>query len=504
MFNLLSVKDLNQLIIFLMLKQLGFLVALFLSNLLIVCGQDWQTVRSGRIAYFDKDQGWVKSLRIDSVKFDKDSVLYPMANIQQSGPNCFTPKGNSWMGKKVIIQNNGANLFFNNNNDTIRIKTRAKVGESWTLFEIKDSLKITAEVKSAEIQSVLGETDSVKTIGLKVYEKNTLVEHHYLSDKWLVISKNYGFEWTMNFNVFPEVPNCSEFEILESFNLIGLTNPDRGVQNLTWLGIHDFQVDDELHVINNSWDWSVKPGYRNEINTIWKFLERKESKDSVVYRIERKERIKKSIEKWDNISYTYTHDTITQVFKANSLFDKLPGEPIVTNYIANTNVMINEGAFIKKFLSDQPINKSSDDSCWHYLIWDGGGQGFYFKGLGGPYYAWNNIISGDERALVYYKKGSTTWGTPLIITAVSDLEIEDEVKVYPNPASYFITIKNTSGRADKYMISMADLQGKEVVNKETVISADYRLDVSSLKEGVYLLKLQDGKKQVSRMIVKKD
>lgn len=486
-----------------MLKQLSFLVALFLSNLLIVSGQNWQTVRSGRIAYFDSDQGWIKCIRIDSVSFDKDSVLFPMHNIQQLDHDCFTPKGNPWMGKKVIIKNNGANLFFNNNNDTIRINTRAKIGDSWILFEIKDSIKVIAEVKSAEIQTILGEADSVKTIDFKVYDKNGPTTIHPLNEKTIILSKNSGFVKAMSFNEFPEDREFTYFENLDVLTLIGLTNPVRGVQNLTWLGVHDYQVGDELHTLSKRWDWSAKPEYYNTLKTIWKILERKESKDSVFYRIERKESLEKIVEKWDNISYTFTHDTISQVFKPNSIFDKLPGEPIVTNYIANTNVIINEGAFIKKFPSDQPINKSSDDSCWHYLIWDGGGPGYYLKGLGGPYYEYNEINRGDEKALVYYKKGAATWGTPLVITGVQNLEKENQVKIYPNPAADFVTIEDLSGKAANYVLQLIDMQGREVLKNSITITNSYRLDLSSLTEGAYLLKLQNGETQISRMIVKK-
>lgn len=225
-----------------MSKQISFLLAVFLINVLTVSGQDWQTVRSGRIAYFDNDQGKIKCIRIDSVAFLPDSVLFPMPNIQQLDYDCFTPRGNSWIGKKIIIQKNGVNLFFNNEKDTIRIHTRAKVGGSWTLFEIKDSIKITAEVKSAEIQTVLGEQDSVKTIELKVYDKNGLATNHFLFGKTFILSKNSGFVKVMSFNEFPEDMDFTYFERLESLSLIGLTNPDRGVQNLTWLGVHDYKV----------------------------------------------------------------------------------------------------------------------------------------------------------------------------------------------------------------------------------------------------------------------
>lgn len=486
-----------------MVKQISFLLAVLLINVITVSGLDWQTVRSGRVAFFDNDQGWVKCIRIDSVKFVTDSVLYPMANIQQLGTNCFIPKGNSWIGSKVIIQGNGINLFFNRYNDTIRINTLAKVNESWTAFEIKDFIRVTAEIKNAEILKVLGESDSIKTIGFKVYKQNVLVTNHYLNDKSLIISKNNGIVRVMNFNVFPEEPATPSLDLLTTFNLIGLTNPDRGVQNLTGLRVHDYQVGDELHVAGNSWNWSVVPGYRNELKTIWKFLERIESIDSVFYRIERKELLKRSVEKWDNISYTFTHDTITAVYKPDSLFDKLPGEPIVSNYGADINVMINEGTFIKKFTSYQPIRKSLDDSCWHQLIFDGGGPGYYLKGLGGPYYEWNEIISGDDRALVYYKKGTIKWGTPLVITDVKSIEKDDQLKLYPNPATDFIILENTSGRTENYILQVIDMQGREVFRNAIEIANSYRFDLSSFREGVYLLKLQNGEKQVSRMIIKK-
>lgn len=487
-----------------MSKQISFLLAVFLINVLTVSGQDWQTVRSGRIAFFKDDQGRVKCIRIDSVKFDRDSVLYPMANIQRIGPNCFLPQGNSWIGKKVIVQNNGVNLFFNNEKDTIRIHTLAKVGESWTLFEIKDSIKVTAEVESAEIQSILGESDSVMTISFKVYEKNVLTENHYLSDESLIISKNNGFVQMMNFSIFPKEPNSMTSEILESFSLIGLTNPDKGVQNLTWLGVHDFQVGDEFHIIKNTWNWSDVPGYSYTYKTRMKYLERKESKDTLFYKVEKEESILRRMGTWDSTSYTYTHDTITESYIPDVLFDKLPEEPILSNNDAFANMMTIEGSFIKKYYSYPMFTRLSNDSCWYYLLFDGGGPGYYLKGLGGYYYGWSEIISGGDNNLVYYKKGSTIWGTPLVITDVKSLKEEDQIKVYPNPASDFVILENTSGRTQNYHLHVLDLQGREVFRNSIELTNSYRLDISSLKEGAYLLKLLNGEKQITRMVIRKD
>lgn len=486
-----------------MTKQISFLLAVFLISFFTVNGQHWQTVRSGRIAYFDNDQGWVKCIRIDSVKFDTDSVLYPMPNIQQVDYSCFIPKGNSWIGKKVIIQGKGINLFFNNEKDTIRINTLAGVNHHWTVFEMKDSIKVIAEVLSAGIQTILGEADSVKTIGFQVYEKNILATHHPLSGKTLVLSKNCGFVKTMNFKEFPEDRDFTYEEDLRDLNLIGLTNPDLGLQNLTWLGVYDFQKGDELHILKESCNWSDIPGYSYTRKTRLKYLERKESKDTVFYKVEKEESILRRIERWDSTSYSYTLDTITEFYLPDTLFDKLPGEPIYLDNMVYANTISKEDAFVKKYNSIPIIDIYPNDSCWYYMIFDGGGPGYYIKGLGGYYYEWSDIISGGSNTLVYYKKGSKTWGTPFIFTNVESIEKANELNVYPNPASDFIIIKKRSEEAEKYIISLTDMQGREVFRKEISISNIYRLDISSQKPGAYLLKLQNQETLISRVMIKK-
>lgn len=485
------------------MKQVDLLISVLLISIFCVNGQDYQTVRSGRIAYFNNDQGMVKCIRIDSVKFDTDSILYPMPNIQQLDYNCFTPKGNSWIGEKVIIQGNGVNLFFNSYGDTLRINTLAKKGDSWTLYEIKDSIKVTAEVLSAQMMAILGETDSVKTIRLKVYIKNWLATNHPLTGKTLVLSKNNGLVKMMNFNEFPEDREFTYNEDLESLSLIGLTNPDRGVQNLTWLGVNDYQVGDELHLLYNSWDWNNVPGHSYTRKTKLKYLERKESKDTVFYKVEKEESILRRIGKWDSTSYSYTHDTITKVYIPDTLFDKLPEEPIISEYRAYAYTMINEDQTIRKYYSGPIIVPLTKHTCWHNLIYEGGGFGYYLKGLGGPYYEYSDFISGEDESPVYYKKGATTWGTPLVITGAHSLEIEDQVKIYPNPAYDFIMLENPTGREEKYVLQLIDMQGREVLKNSITLSSSYKVDLSSLTEGAYLLKLQNGGKQISRLIIKK-
>jgi hypothetical protein len=98
----------------------------------------------------------------------------------------------------------------------------------------------------------------------------------------------------------------------------------------------------------------------------------------------------------------------------------LPGEPIFKELdpIVSIHYMTN-GSLISKTDPDSYEKfYSSDNICWGMMMFDGCARNnTYFKGLGGPYYKCTNCCSlgGEERKLVYYKKGETEWGEKLVI-----------------------------------------------------------------------------------------
>lgn len=487
------------------MKQFNLILAIILISILTLNAQNYQTVKSNRVAFFTSDQGNIKCIRIDTIKFQTDSIFYPFKNIQKVDYDCFSPYGYSWIGKKVIIKSNGTNLFFNRYNDTIKIKTNAKINESWTAFHLKDSIKIIAQVTGIDNLTFLGQLDSVKTIGFKAYDKNMTPINPYLNK--ILLSKNNGLVRMMNFSLFPIAPNQSSYEILETYNLIGLSNPNIGVQNLTWLEVFDFKVGDELHILNETSDWFPGNGYLTTIKTKLKYLERLDSKDSIVYRIDREESTFKRIAKWDSTSYVFAHDTIKAVYRPDSLFDKLPGEPIVSEDRAYTHTMTYGNNISKSKPSGYDFIFPSTDVCWRQQIADGClWRDTYLKGLGGPYFSCSSGLIGlatYENSLVYYKKGLSTWGTPLIITDVKTIENNDNIKVYPNPATDFIILENATGKTEKFVLQLMDMQGRQVLTNNIELNSFYTLDLKGLKEGAYLLKLQNGEKQISKMIIKK-
>jgi hypothetical protein len=212
--------------------------------------QNYRTVNPDRIGFYMNEYK-ITSLRIDSVKVaGDDTVYFPMKNIQKINTEweCFSPYAPSRIGKKIIIRNNGTNVFFNRINDSIRIKTGAKKGEKWLCFISKDSLKIYAEVTDFCTMSFIGVVDSAKTVSFLAYNKNDEQIEHAINDKKIILSKNHGFVITLNFFFFPDLEGSYfYYDHLQELSLQGLTNPQIGIDNLTWKEVYDFDVGDEIH-----------------------------------------------------------------------------------------------------------------------------------------------------------------------------------------------------------------------------------------------------------------
>ncbi len=420
------------------MKKLELITILNLISILYLIAQDYQTVRSDRIAYFDDQYGNIKCIRIDSIVNQPDSVFFTFPNIQQLDYDCFTPKGGSWIGNKLIIQNTGFDIFFNKNNDTIKIKRTAKLNEQWISFEIKDSISIVAKVTDFDTLEIIGILDSTKTISFQAYNKNMTPINHCLNNMTIILSKFYGLVKAFNFYLFP-CCECENYlnENFQEFNLIGLSKPQIGIQNLTWFNVFDFQTGDEIHSLYTEDCWgSGWNDYSITQKTIVKYLSRIDYPDSIVYEIE----IKRSkYTRWiDTSSFDFINDTRKQKVVPNLIFDKLPGEPIIEEHEAYTYFMTNGKILSKTEPSDYEKIWPSYDSCWRNCCVDGCFPSYtYLKGLGGAYYWCDNYffcLGGTENKLVYYKKGEITWGTPLIVTNINDINQKENIIVFPNPA----------------------------------------------------------------------
>lgn len=263
------------------------------------------------------------------------------------------------------------NIFFNMNNDTIRFNTKALLNDKWMVFSIIDSLQIEATIINYDTMSFMGLRDSVKTIGFQVYDESMNPLDYDINDMHIQISKTSGFLQVFNFSLFPNLQVDYPTEELEEYYLIGLSNPQVGIQNLTWFQVNDFQVGDELHVLDESSHWAgYTTGYAITNKAIYKYFERTDYEDSIVYFYSREQSIN-TIWEGDSTTFKYNNDTIKSIITSNKYFDQLPGEPVIIDNETYQYYMNNGTNLSKSNPWQYETFFFSGDSCWDIFIADG-------------------------------------------------------------------------------------------------------------------------------------
>ncbi len=457
-----------------------YILSIIIGSYLTINAQNYQTVSSGRIVYFQEPHNYISVLRIDSVGYDIDSIYYPMNNIREleTQYECYTPYGSSWMGRKIIV-NDSINTFINMEYDSIKILPSAKLHESWTAYFSEDSVSAVATVIAHDTLSFLGLSDSVKTISFRLYDKS-MKRITLNSDSIVKLSRSHGFIQTYNFYLFPDQHDLSES--LTSFKIAGLSNPCVGIQNLTWLKVYDFQPGDIFHSIYNDNWWGE---YNMIKNIIDRYLTRTESNGCIAYLFER-EANTITYRPNSGTTYSYNIDTIQRTYCEDSIFNMLPGEPVINEYEAYTYVM--KGSSTKIAPSEFSKIRSGSDSCWSNCCVDGCYPSYtYIKGQGGPYYwcsDWGATLSNE---LVYYKKGDEVWGTPLTITATKDKEIEKIFDLWPNPAVNSINLEYSLPH-ESLSFELSDISG-QVVLLEEINSMEARIMLREEWEGIYIYRI---------------
>ena len=75
--------------------------------------------------------------------------------------------------------------------------------------------------------------------------------------------------------------------------------------------------------------------------------------------------------------------------------------------------------------------------------------------------------------------------------------IEKEWIIYPNPASDFIIIKNTSSQNKKVSVCIFNSIGELVLKKEMQNVSSEKMDVTHFNNGLYLIVMDDQQKIVA-------
>jgi hypothetical protein len=98
----------------------------------------------------------------------------------------------------------------------------------------------------------------------------------------------------------------------------------------------------------------------------------------------------------------------------------------------------------------------------------------------------------DSINLVYFKKGESTWGEPIILNSIGDYYIHSIVKIYPNPSSKHIFLRwDGANSKDIFIYSIIDVFGAVRNEGELNLSSEGIIDISYLEPGIYFLFFPD-------------
>lgn len=113
------------------------------------------------------------------------------------------------------------------------------------------------------------------------------------------------------------------------------------------------------------------------------------------------------------------------------------------------------------------------------------------------------VYSVDATAFLDNVKGNTvSVGTLTVtscnVTGVSNLSMAEKFIVFPNPASDFISVQNTTGKQQRFQLF--ELSGREALNGSIQPNIS-KVNLTSLSPGIYFMKFNSENEQIVQKII---
>ncbi|HPS51891.1 MAG TPA: hypothetical protein PK892_14395, partial [Bacteroidales bacterium] len=397
----------------------------FLTLLWFLCpvalfAQDYQQICRPGITFFAGTDHYLKAFRRDSIipvgNNDTIFVSYPVIHDTASVYDCRDTTAGSALGKRILKEQNGWFRFFNRRHDTISIHAAAPVGGTWKFCSLPAGEYIQATVAGILPDSVLTTTDSVKVITLQTKNSSGGNIAGIFNQKTIKLSKSHGL--TQVFDMYQ-----TPFDTLNLI-LVGTTDPPMGEQLFDWVDIYNYDVGDEFHYYEDSGGIYPSPDW--ETLMIKTVLEKTVygNDDSVHFVFDRCQRFKRTWLWYDSVVVTYQHDTVTEKYNFFSLSNNnainwlheefLPSYssswgaiPLIIRHTAKYN----ERQELE--LRPKSFNFIFSSQCYQLTDFSQLRIYSYSPGLGCThYYYLDPQWSNEDIELVYFRKGTETWGIP--------------------------------------------------------------------------------------------
>jgi len=165
--------------------------------------QNYQCLQAGVKPYYTNGNGYLRSMRVDSVISNGSDTIYYPYHTPRGGYSILDSNGGSWLGKKVIKQANGRFLFDDIWRDTVVINTQASLGDTWIFFEDTTHISYKATITATDTMTILGTVDSIKKITIEADTNRVINPSDPVNNFEIILSRNNGFVQIFDLYTFP-------------------------------------------------------------------------------------------------------------------------------------------------------------------------------------------------------------------------------------------------------------------------------------------------------------
>ena len=502
-----------------------FILLLSLVIPFITNAQNYQCLQYGPIRYFTNAQGYVRGIRIDSVRtIGTDIVYYPYHTLrmQYACRNLILDSdGGSWIGKNVIQQSDGTFLFDNMWHDTVVIKTQAGIGASWTLFDDTTLISYKATVTGIDTMTLWGVLDTVKTITIEADSNGIMYPLDPVNGFQIKLGKNSGFAQAIDLFTFPyhEPDSVNVNNMFYDFYLDRLTgsietadvtcyfeNHSRvNAQNSLFKAldlynpmqkeIYNYNVGDELQTEYRHDDY-FSYGYYHQL-TYAKVLTKTITPPTVNYTFAVHQN-----------TQTFHASGMTLIYDTTNVYDTVYGSADTSRLLDLTKLPEETGTeyFLHYFPNTNPVTNLADSSYCSTNIYEIDGEvrsltsvpdygnsvldpvnTSYGLGFGkvGSYRANSFIGYTETLRLIYSNKGGNVCGGLRTDMIENIKKTESVIAVTPNPTHGQLVISSDEMIRS---ISVHNIVGQEVFSVNCD-SKEMPVDLTSLPPGLYLIRI---------------
>lgn len=470
--------------------------------------QNWQCLQYGVKHYFTNANGYLRGIRIDSVKTVGSDVVYypfhtPRGSYDDTGyPIILDSNSGSWLGRQVIQQSDGTFIFDNYWNDSVLIKSRAHIGDNWILYSDTSGLYYTGTITSEDTMTVLTVLDSIKTITINARNPSGVVTSDPLNGFTLFLSKNNGFVQVCDLYCFPYHKPDSAYRAGLDFyldraiclpheinSMPGAPSPSTGAClfklvnfiNPNEQQLHAWSIGDVIHSENILGNMMLGPTLTTKLS------------DTIVNKVVTGHVINYTVHGSSlTCPYPYTWYPCTPICQSGVYSFSSETYPIF-----DTLLMPEETTYIgRKYLFYYPYDSNYCSLSPAYTLipnhfnyplgWILSTTN-YKLGIGKTYFQYfDGNPTWETNQLLYHNIGGTGCGTP-IPSSTFDVENNKTLSIYPNPATNILTI---TGNGKITQLTITNLIGQAIYTS-TPDSDKVEVNVSGIPSGIYLVRIND-------------